>query len=267
MKVILVHADHGPGAEGRLAAARGLARRCGGHVTVLVNSPFQRFVAMDPFGGTYLAAEAFAEAKTRDAALAAKLAENMAASDVPWDLVTVQNEAAGALADAAALADVVLVGLPGKGGALPDAMLAGDVALAAQVPVLALPEDGGELDLSGPVLVAWNGSDEAAAALRSATPLLAGRQVMVLRVGPDEGRLPDDAALDYLARHGITAVLETVESGGESTSRIIAREAVRVQAAMLVMGAYGRSRLRETVFGGATHDLLKTANIPLLLAH
>ncbi|WP_324261554.1 universal stress protein [Altererythrobacter sp. H2] len=266
MKVILVHADHGPGAEGRLAAARGLARRCGGHVTVLVNSPFQRFVAMDPFGGTYLAAEAFAEAKTRDAALAARLAENMAASDVPWDLVTVQNEAAGALADAAALADVVLVGLPGKGGVMPDAMLAGDVALAARVPVLALPEDGGELDLSGPVLVAWNGSDEAAAALRSATPLLAGRQVMVLRVGPDEGRLPDDAALDYLARHGITARLETVDSR-ESAAVIIAREAERMQAAMVVMGAYGRSRLRETVFGGATHDLLNTASIPLLLAH
>lgn len=269
MKVILVHADDGPGMPGRMANAVALARRVGGHVTLLVNTPFQRFVAMDPFGGTYLASEALAEATERDAAMVSRLTAELAGSGVSHDIVSSSNDAIGALSAAAMLADLAVVALPGEASARAYArpFLAGDLALAAPVPVLALPEDGGAIDPAGPVVVAWNGRAEAAAALRAAVPLLGGRKVSLLRIGAESGPVPDSAALDYLARQGIEAALHALEPGNSPVGEVIEQHALSERAAMIVMGAFGRSRLRETLFGGVTQHLLGSASVPLLLAH
>lgn len=269
MKVFLVHADDGPGMAGRRETAVALARSVGGHVTLLVNTPFQRFVAMDPFGGAYLATEAFAEAKAHDAALVARLNEDMAGSGVSHDVISADNEAVGALASAASLADLAVVALAGAGSARADAkpMLAGDLALAAPIPVLALPETHAGLDPHGPALVAWNGRAEAAAALRAAIPLLTGRAITLLRIGADDGPITDAAALAYLARNGVTATLQVENTGSLSPGEMIEQYALAKNEALVVMGAFGRSRLRETLFGGVTQYLLNSARVPLLLAH
>lgn len=269
MKSILVHADDTAAMTTRLESALTLARLRGGHVTLLVNTPFYRFVAMDPFGGAYLAAGALAEAQARDAVLAARLEAELANEDVSWDVVHGDGDLITALASAAALADLSIVTMT---SAMPDRfdgapLLGGDLALASRAPVLALPEEGGLFDLAGPALVAWNGSAEAATALRAAVPLLAGRDVTLLRIGAQQGQFPDTAAAKYLARHGVRAELREQAASSLSTGQDLEAAAFDMGAALLVMGAFGRGRLRETLFGGVTRHLLNAARVPLLLAH
>lgn len=272
MRSILVHADHDAAFEGRLQVALDLARRFEGHVTLMIATPLQQFVSFDPFGGTYFAAEALAAAQAEDLALESRLADRLADEDVPWDIAMADGDVAGALAGAATFADLAVVSLPaseGKGrGDLP--LLAGDVALAAPVPVLALPRDVKTLDLEGPVMIAWNGSSEAAHALHAALPLLQGRAVTLVAVdeeGGDKDGFPATDALRYLSRHDIHAELKSVARSGESVGERLVAEAEALGARLIVTGAFGRSRLRETLFGGVTRHLLLHSRTPLLLAH
>lgn len=268
MRSILVHADNDAAFEGRLQTALDLARRLEGHVTLLIATPLRQFVSFDPFGGTYFAAEALAAAQADDLALESRLSERLAAEDVPWDIAMADGDIAGALAGAAAFADIAVVSLPpesAKGG--PPPLMAGDVALAAATPVLALPQGTKLLDFDAPVTVAWNGSTEAAHALRAAIPLAKGRPVTLVAIGDDTGGFPATDALRYLSRHDIHAELSIVERGVETIEERLATEAQAMDAGLLVMGAFGRSRLRETIFGGVTQYLLTKSRVPLLLAH
>ena len=160
MRSILVHADHDKAKEVRLQTALDIARRLRAHLTLLIATPFRQFVAVDPFGGSYVLAEAMAKAQADDAALEAALSARLGGEDVPWDIVTADGDIVGSLAAAAAFADLAVVSLPGKpgSGVGEPSMLAGDLAIAAAAPVLALPREGGRPDLDAPVMVAWNGS-------------------------------------------------------------------------------------------------------------
>lgn len=270
MRSILVHADNDAAFEGRLQASLDLARRFEGHATLLIATPLQQFVSFDPFGGTYFAAEALAAAQADDLALESKVSERLAGEDVPWDVTQADGDIAGALAAAATFADLAVVSLPpahGEARGGPPPLLAGDLALSAATPVLALPRAVKALDLDAPVMVAWNGSAEAAHALRAAIPLMAGRAVTLVTVGADDGGFPATDALRYLSRHDIHAELKTVERGGDTVEERLEKEALGMGAGLIVMGAFGRSRLRETIFGGVTQYLLTSSRVPLLLAH
>jgi nucleotide-binding universal stress UspA family protein len=269
LKSILVHADMSGGPTPRLDSALALARQHGGHVTILFNLPMQRFIATDPFGGAFVATEALASAQADLLVSQQKLADQLANEDVPWNIVTSEGDLAASLAASAALADLVVVGLPPTRSDKFDAnpMLAGDVVLAARVPVLALPDTQAMLDMEGPAVVAWNGSAEAATAVRQAVPLLHGRAVTLLRVGGNDGQFPDTDALSYLSRHGIHAEERIEARGIETVEEVIERVVGAMGAALLVMGAFGHSRLRQTLFGGVTRYMLDSGRVPLLLGH
>lgn len=269
MRSILVHADSDPASEGRLQVALDCARRFNGHVTPIIATPLREFVSFDPFGGTYFAAEALAKAQADDLALESQLADRLAKEDVPWDIMMADGEIVGALAGAATLADLVVVSLPKSKAdfrAGPP-MLAGDLALTAAVPVLALPQDVATLDFDKPAMIAWNGSPEAAHALRAAVPFLKGRQVVLVTVGGEDGDFAAADAARYLSRHDIHAELRSAERGIETAEERLEKEADALGAGLIVMGAFGRSRLRETIFGGATQYLVTGGRYPLLLAH
>lgn len=269
MRSILVHADHDQANEVRLQAALDIARRHGAHVTLLIATPFQQFVAVDPFGGTYVLRDAMAKAQVDDAALESGLSERLATEDVPWDVAVAEGDVVGSLATAATLADLAIVSLPGSpgGGLREPGMLAADLTLATSAPVLALPRGGEAFDLDAPAMVAWNGSSEAANALRAAVPLLAGRRVELVSVGRDDGDLPAIDALAYLSRHGIHAEARIVERGGLTVEEVLEKTAGETGAGLVVMGAFGKSRLRETLFGGVTRYLVTAGRFALLLAH
>lgn len=270
MRSILVHADNGAAFEGRCQAALDLARRFEGHVTLLIATPLQQFVSFDPFGGTYFAAEALAKAQADDLTLESRLADRLAREDVPWTIDMADGDIAAALAGAATLADLSVVSLPEPqhDARIGPAMLAGDLALATRVPVLALPRTDKDLDFDAPAMVAWNGSPQSAQALRAALPLLGGgRPVTLVAVGEDDRSFPGTDALRYLSRHGIHADLDVVDRGDWAVGERLEKEADMLGAGLIVMGAFGHSRLRETLFGGTTHHMLKSGRFPLLLAH
>ena len=139
-----------------------------------------------------------------------------------------------------------------------------ELVAAAGVPVLVLPADTPE-HLGRTVLVAWNGSREAARAAHDALPFLTrGAGLVVLcAVGEDAARHLDDAAT-MLARHGVPVRAERVPGSDAGAGEILLARAAAHGADLLVMGAYGHARLRELVFGGATRDTLRQARLPVL---
>ena len=260
MRSILVYADRWPSMASRLETALSLARMNDGHVTVLVDTPVSRFIAMDPLGGSYVAADALQIAIAEDDANAEAITVKLEGQGVPFDLVRSESEPVDALATAARLADVIIVSRASG--------LAGELALVARTPVLVLPD---EVRLEVPLTtacIAWDGGNEAALALRGAVPLLASCEtVHLLTVREKPGGFPSVDAASYLARHGIKAELDEL-TRDHSTEATLAAAVSRLGGELLVMGAYGKSRMREYLFGGVTRYFLEeSARLPLLLAH
>ncbi|MCT2399100.1 universal stress protein [Novosphingobium mangrovi (ex Huang et al. 2023)] len=260
MRSILVNADRKPGNDARIDTALEIARRFSGHVSVLVDTPVTRYIAMDPMGGSYVVSDALEKARGEDDAAAAAIEARMARGDVPFDVLRSEDDPVSALANAARLADLVIVSRSGG--------LAGELALASRTPVLALPDDKA---LELPVrraCIAWDGGEQAASALRASVPLLDSCQtVKVISVIEKPGGFPATEALRYLSRHGIHAEFEEHERRG-STEETLAVAVAQAHAELLVMGAYGKSRMREFLFGGVTAYFLEEGKAPaLLLGH
>ena len=260
MRSILVFADRTSAMAPRLETALSLARCNGGHVTVLVDTPVSRYVAMDPMGGSYVASEALRDALAEDDARAAAIEEHLAREDVPFDVIRSEEDPVDAMTGAARLADLVLVSH--------NCEFAGQLALTGRCPVLVV-RDGQILNFPlGVAVVAWNGSDEAAIALRHAAPLLREADVVhVLTVDEKRGGFPATDALRYLSRHGTSAELHPLTRHG-SVEETLDKAARGLGADLMVMGAFGHSRVREYLFGGVTRYFLESADAPaLLLAH
>jgi nucleotide-binding universal stress UspA family protein len=259
MRSILVHAETGPAGRARIDTALSLARATGGHVTLLVDTPVSRYVAVDGLGGGFVATDALKDAIADDDAFARQMDEHLARGDVCCDVLRAERDPIDALGDAARLADVVVV-------ARREA-LASDLPLAVRCPVLAVNADETLCFPLARVAVAWDGSAEAANALRSAVPLLKDAEVTVITVENTAADFPATDALAYLSRHGIKAELEVVAKSG-GVEETIARELAKLRPQLLVMGAFRHSRLREFLFGGVTRFFLEDPSGPaLLLAH
>ncbi len=270
MRSILIHADSSPAFDARLQAGLDIARAVEGHVNLHINTPFQRFVAMDPFGGAYLSAEAIADAAARDAALTEELAARMAREDVPWNIESSSNEPLHALVSSARLADLIVVTLttPQDDGPLVTTMPVGDLAVGARAPVLAIPSDCKAPAMFGTVMVAWDGSHEAANALRAAVPMLQlASSVHLVTVTEKTNGFPPTEALRYLGHCGIRPELYERPRTHPTTEETLDAVAAELAADLVVMGAYGHGRLRETMFGGVTRYFLDFARYPLLLVH
>lgn len=260
MRSILVNADRRPGSDARLETAVSLARASDGHVTVLVDTPVARYISMDPMGGSYVASDALKQAMADDDTNAEQIQARLSREDVSFDIIRSEAEPVEALAKACRLADVVVVSR--------STGLAGELALLSRTPILTLSDD---VPLSVPVgtaCIAWDGGDEAALALRSAVPLLVDcANVELLTVAEKPGGFPTTEAVRYLSRHGIKPDLRDLERKG-STEETLERAVAQAGAELLVMGAYGHSRVREYLFGGVTRFFLEDAKGPaLLLAH
>jgi nucleotide-binding universal stress UspA family protein len=123
------------------------------------------------------------------------------------------------------------------------------------------------------VVIAWKDRPEAARALTAAMPLLE-RAAQVIVVGVTEGGADQQAVavglapvVEQLRWHGIDAHQRVITRDDRRVSESLFAAAAAAQADLLVMGAYGHSRLREIVFGGVTEDVLQGVDIPVLLMH
>jgi nucleotide-binding universal stress UspA family protein len=120
-------------------------------------------------------------------------------------------------------------------------------------------------------VVAWDFSRTAARAVADALPLLQmAKHVRIVTVSGEKAidtkRSAEELAKN-LARHGLEVILDRVASKGESIGDVLGTYLRSLDADMLVMGAYGHTRLREFILGGATRSLLAKPPIPILFSH
>lgn len=272
MKSILLYANEDAGQSARLQAALELARTFGAHITCLQVTPYDAFVAGDPFSGVYIVPEILETvAKLKDEGRA-RLEPKLRAAEVSWSWLDLDGVPERCLLDQSQLADVVVISAPhGTDLSVRGTLaIAGSVCVHARSAVLAVPGSGSgkPLDCRGVALVAWNGSPEAAHALRMARPMLAhASAVHIVSVAPTADGWSIDQAIDYLHLHGITAEPHTLDRSRLSVAEAIIQEAEARSARYIVMGAYGHARLREAVLGGVTRDMLRLNDTPMLLSH
>ena len=147
-------------------------------------------------------------------------------------------------------------------------------------PVLTTPSKGPHADLGRRILIAWNGSREAARATHDALPfLIAAESVVVLTVdAAGDAHSPGANIATHLARHGVNVDLhkrtsvrhppaQARRAAKMNVGEVILSAAADYNADLLVIGAYGHSRLRETVLGGVTRHVLSHMSVPVLMSH
>jgi nucleotide-binding universal stress UspA family protein len=141
----------------------------------------------------------------------------------------------------------------------------------AGVPTLIVPYSGAREFRADKAVIAWNGSAQAARAVRAAMPLLAMSKSLLVAI-VDEGAPPSGEAQGadigaYLARHGLKVEVRTIANAHEGAGPALLNLAADEEASWLVMGAYGHSRIRQFLLGGVTRSILGRATIPVLMAH
>jgi nucleotide-binding universal stress UspA family protein len=178
------------------------------------------------------------------------------------------------LALLARFADLAVISQDDPDESMPDmaTRLPEFLTLNCACPVLVLPYTDPAPYRNPRVLLAWDGSKEAASAMRAAIPLLrhTSTVTLVALTGPDhteeDFQAEQSELLRFLARHQVTPRVVVRQAGHDSGHALLAL-ADELGCGLLVMGCYGHSRLREMCLGGASRTVLAEARIPLLLAH
>ncbi|WP_426318435.1 universal stress protein [Pseudoduganella sp. R-43] len=275
-RTIVVHADRAANAEARIALAAAIAAREEAHLVGAAMTGMPRSMLA---GRSYEGSGVFLADYLRRAEERVQLALEQFKSQA--DRLGVQSfearssnddEYAG-LCMQARYADLVVLGQAAaaddnQDSLLPD--LPDYVLLNCGRPVLLVPRTGRFPTIGKRVMVAWNGSVEAAKAVTAALPLLRGAEQVTLAVlGNSADTLGESPGADialYLARHGVNVeVLRRPEPA--DPGKAILSLAADFNVDLLVMGAYGHSRFREMMLGGATRTILATATLPVLMAH
>ncbi|MEQ9260353.1 MAG: universal stress protein [Roseovarius sp.] len=220
--------------------------------------------------------ETISKAQAEAEAIEAAVRKRLGGEDIRWSCSAGVSQLADMTRHIAALSrfsDLALLPMPygeGRGVELEAATEA--VLFEGGVPVLTVPT-GAKLPVTpSRIVLGWNESQEALRAARAALPLLQAADTVHVAVidppthGPSRSD-PGGLLSQYLARHGVSVEIDVLSKTLPKVSDVLQRHALDADADLLVMGAYGHSRFREAIFGGATREMLESAKIPLFLAH
>ncbi len=204
--------------------------------------------------------------RLRAARIGARLADRAARAGIGLAWRTIEGRPDTVLAQQAAAADMLVLSQDDDGATSP---LVAPVTLAAGKPVLCVPRGGPFASCGRRVLLAWNGSRESARAAHDARPFLRQAERVILFTADDEtnaGTSAEDAA-SHLATDGVSVEIQRAPLNRRDPGRAILDAASDHGADLVVMGAYGHSRLREWAFGGATRTVLRSMTVPILLSY
>lgn len=288
-KTVLLHIDDGAGRDARVALAASVAQACGGHLTGVALTGVSRLLYQhqpdldaDPNLALHL------NFLRERAARALDGFEQQASSFgvASYEQRVIDDEAAGAISLLARYADLVVISQYNAADKSPSVMrdFPAYVLLHSGRPVLIVPHalraeqlaPAAHPAAASNVLISWNGSKEASRAVSAALPLLQRAKQVHVAVfdaqlhAAEHGEHPGADILQYLARHGVQAKLLLLDGGATRRGDIgdaLLSQASDLSADLLVMGAYGHSRLRETILGGVTRTVLQSMTIPVLMAH
>jgi nucleotide-binding universal stress UspA family protein len=214
------------------------------------------------------------EARQAESALTAALSAQSATLRSSLESVVTQLGAlTEVVASRARYSDLVVLPLPyGKARGVEDEAIIEAALFEGMAPVLVVPPAAKATATPKRILLAWNQSREALVATRRAMPFLRRADLVQIVVvdppthGPERSD-PGGLLCQMLVRHGVTAEVVVLARSLPRVAEVLARHARDSDADLVVMGAYGHSRLREAILGGATRDMLEGAEIPVFLAH
>lgn len=275
-KDIMVHLDGSPEDEIRLEHGQALASSGRAHLIGLFTNQLPDLTVAMPMDGGAAAIQILTELQDqamRDGDARAKwLKQRWADLQVPSELRRLDESFGvlnGKVVKQARCADLFIATRPygeAKSAAWPDLVEA--VLFGSGRAMLIVPPGQHRQGPFETVLVAWNGSRESARALREGLEFIEqAARTVVLVVDPPTDGMPCADLKAHLAHHNVVAEVVTAESEDRPIAEIILEEARRISADLIIMGAYGHTRLREQVFGGATRDMLTTSESPILVAH
>lgn len=273
---ILLHLTEDKRSDEKTAVAFALARRSEAKVTALYTIPFaNQFYYM---GGHV--PPTFIKQWADEALDAAEIARSrfeaaVEQAEIPAAWIQTEQRPVDAIERLGRQFDIAVVGQ-----ADPDADqfalntlgtngLAADLALSLGRPVVVVPYIGHyKLPLHS-VVVAWDGGREATRAVHDAIPLLTkARSVRVLGIdADDEQKASAEALVRHLQHHGVAAKAHFLIAGDAATGEILLSTLADISADLLVLGAYGHGRLRETVLGGVTDTVLQGMTAPVFLSN
>jgi nucleotide-binding universal stress UspA family protein len=274
-RTIVIHADRAPNIQARIELAAELALRSGAHLVGTAMSGVPRYMrAGGVFEGSgvvigdYLAraAERAEQALAQFESITARIGVGSREGR------RLDDDAYAGLCLQARYADLLVLGQADpddrdEGGLLLD--LPEYVVVHSGRPVLLVPRKGSFSGAGKHVMMAWNGSLEAAKAVTGALPLLRAADRVTLALFGDTARHGEEPGADmalYLARHEVQVEVVRRPQPVDAGLAILSL-ASDFGADLLVMGAYGHSRFREMMLGGATRTILAAATLPVLMAH
>jgi nucleotide-binding universal stress UspA family protein len=273
LKTILVYIQNAETADQHVEAALSLARVTSAHLTCLRVTPDEAEGGFAGLGRASLTKELLDEVEEDASRLRERLEARLSREDVTWDHIQVSGSVATEIVHNAALADLVVVGREARSDfGAPAITLLGDLLKALRTPLF-LPATS-PVDPTGDALIAWDGSYEAANAVRCSVGLLklaSSVRVLHFTAKPDlTGTFPGTRLVEFLSRHGIHAEL-TVESFPDATddefiAAGLSSRAISLNAAYVVMGGYGHSRVRQFLLGGVTRKMLSSSRIPIVIS-
>ncbi|MEM7528218.1 MAG: universal stress protein [Pseudomonadota bacterium] len=268
---LVTFVDSDPRSRKRLDAAMKIAQAQDAHLTVMAlryDANIPTYAFSDPMGLSIAenvsASRDEAEARANEARAALEAAD-VRGEAIPC--VTLFRDVERDVASVARFADLAIVSPPygdavsGTASDILDGML-----YDCDVPALVLPEEPASVDAKT-VLVGWDGSRQALKAVKGALPLLQQAERVEVCIFDPKGDAPGQSLATMLARHDVAVEVAALPRPTGSVASALAQRAREVGAGLLVMGAYGHSRFRESIIGGVTRDSLEDVTVPLLLAH
>jgi len=273
MTVLTAAADVAP----TLDAALVLARHHDAHLEVICMGLGAKLYPVGMMGmDTSFVLTAMSEATARSSELAKAARTRLATEDVRWAVEDTGAQVEGLavqVAPRARFADLMVLARAAAADADPVTAEVLDAALfGARAPVLVVPAEGLPVWPPARIVIAWDGGDEAMAAVRAARGLLdQATAVSIAVVDPGqwgaEGDDPGGALARHLVRHDIKAEVTVLPRGGHRVSDVLNNHVRDFDAHLVVMGAYAHTRLRQMILGGTTNDMLRNAAVPVLFAH
>ena len=220
--------------------------------------------------------ETIARAQEEVTAIAAKARALLKSSSLRWGIDSGVSQLADLgrhVAARARFSDLVILPQPyGKGRGAELEPVTESSLFEGGTPVLIIPAGGAPVPKPARIMLGWNESAEALGAARAALPLLKEAEVVHVVVidppthGPNRSD-PGGLVSQYLARHGVKVEIDVLSKTLPRVSDVLLRHVRDMDADMVVMGAYGHSRFREAIFGGATRYMLEQATVPVFMAH
>ncbi len=216
------------------------------------------------------------QAQAEAEALEEHVKGHLSGLDINWSTASATTQMAGLtpfVAHRARLADLVVLSKPyGPGRGHENEAIVEAALFNGHVPIVIVPDGSDFPDLISSAVIAWNESAEALNAIRAALPFLGQADTVNIAIidppthGPDRSD-PGGQLSQMLVRHGVRAEVSVLAKTMPRISDVLCRHCTDKSADLLVMGAYGHSRFREAILGGATRNMLEMSDVPVLLAH